>query len=129
MDLGERVGGVEDRLALERRDAQLGRRAPQERGDEQQLVEPVEKRAVAGIRGAPGCGQAGLDLERRAAAGRQRPLRRDDAAGDEVGADVPRLGGGHEHAARQRAQRATRSSSRQTRSSASIRSRRRAASS
>ena len=74
-------------------------------------------------------GEARLDLEVRAAAGRQRPLGGDAAAGEEERARVARLGG---RTTRQRSSarsRSSRSSSRQTSSSAAIRSRSRAASS
>lgn len=72
---------AEDRFALERHGAQLRRRPAKERVDEEELVQ-VEL-------SLPACGrESGLDLERRAATGRQRPFRGDSAGGDEERTDA-----------------------------------------
>src|SRR5579884_178991 len=85
-------GRAEDRRALERRHPQLGGQPAEERVDEEELVQ-VELPWTAGGR------EPGLDLERRAASGWQRPLCRHPAARDEDGADVARLAVGREDAA------------------------------
>jgi hypothetical protein len=73
-----------DRLALEWCNAEFGRRPPQERVDEQELVEVELPRSAR--RSEPG-----LDLECGAAARRQCPLRGHSPAGDEEGAHVTGL--------------------------------------
>ena len=75
---------VEDRSALERHAAQLGRRPPQERVDEEKLVE-VELSRTAGGR------ETHLDLERRTAARGQHPFRGDPSAGNEERPYVARV--------------------------------------
>ena len=71
---------------------QLRRRPAQERVDQEELVE-VE------LAGTPRGGEPGFGLEGRASAGRQCPLRRDPAAGDEERPHVAGLVGRHEDAA------------------------------
>ena len=89
-------GGGEDCSARERDDDELRRRAAQERADEEELVEVAR---LARGECAPCGGEAGLDLEVRAAAGGQIALRRDAPAGDEERARVARLRRRHDEAA------------------------------
>lgn len=79
-----RTRRAQDCLALERCDAQLRRRPPQERIDEEELVEGE-------LAGPSGGREPGLDFERRASARWERPLGCDPAAGDEERTDVTRL--------------------------------------
>ena len=116
-----------NRVPFERDDLQLRRRPAQERSDENSssMSPPVSDTRACLARG-----KAGLDLEVRAAARRQRALGGDAAAGDEERARMSRLRGGRDDAALDSARRrASRSSSLHTRSSACSRSRSRAASS
>ena len=72
LQCGERGGGAQDRLALERHDAQLRRRPAQEAVEQEQLVD------LLGVARPPGGGEAGLDLEvprRRAAASARSAIR------------------------------------------------------
>src|ERR1043166_7778126 len=83
---------MQDRLASQRRDTQLGRRATQERVDEKKLVEVELTRTTRR-------GESDLDLESRAAAGRQRSFCCDSPARDEECAEIARIDGRDEHAA------------------------------
>ena len=83
---------AENCSALERHGAQLRGRPAKERFDEEEFVE-VELTLPARGR------QPGLDLERRAAAWRQRPFRGDPSAGDEERSHAAGVFGRDEHAA------------------------------
>ena len=81
---------------------ELGRRAAQERRDEQQLVGVLGR---VGRLEAPARGEPGLELDRSAAARRQRPHRGDSAARDEDRAAEARLDRRDEQAQLGRAER------------------------
>ena len=99
---GRAAANLRIAVGLERRDAQLGRRAAQERSDCEQRVDVLDGQVVR--RRAVRLGETCIDLEPCSVAARERANGGDASAGDEDRPREPGLGRGNDEAAARVAQ-------------------------